>query len=258
MRRLLFLLPVLMSMGSFSQKTGSVYSPGPYEIVVDPRSLRGEAGWSWMKIHDIDDTIPRRTAECLHLKVEFKMLSFLMDKYSEFVVWDAGYLGMQMGTINSATVGSQLPKGDISREGKFTVSTQFGYDLYMGYRNKYWGLLAGVRPQWTSAFTGDFSLSPSAGGFDLLRFSYPLALRAEWRPFAHFEYRIIAVAWNSFFGETDGSGIHLELPTFPSKRYWLFAEYGIQKSTWDYLSTEQGPLGSFRTFTVGLRVGSLM
>jgi hypothetical protein len=258
MRRLLFLLPVLMSMGSFSQKTGSVYSPGPYEIVVDARTLRAEAGWTWMNILDISDTIPRRTAEGIHMRVEFKMLSFLMDKYNEFVVWDAGYLGMQMGKVTSMTIGESLPQDDISREKKFAVSTQFGYDFFTGYRNKYWGLLAGVRPQWTSTFAGDFSMTPTAGGFDLLRFSSPLAIRAEWRPFAHFEYRIIAVAWNSFFGEGKSSGIHLEIPTLPSKRYWLFAEYGLQQTTWDYLSTDTGPLGNFKSFTVGLRVGSLM
>jgi hypothetical protein len=140
----------------------------------------------------------------------------------------------------------------------FVICRKLGYDFFLGYRNKYWGLLAGVRPQWQSATAGDFSISTTKGGFDLLRYSSPLALRAEWRPFAHFEYRIIASAWKSFFGPSEQSGVRIEFPTLPTRRYWLFVEYALQQTSCDYLSTVQGPYGGFRSWTIGLRVGSLM
>jgi hypothetical protein len=259
MRFAMFLmLSMLCCMDSFAQKTGSVYAPGPYEVVVDARALRAEAGWSVFNMTDISDTISRRTGAGIHLKNEFKLLSHLVDKYSEFVVWDAGYLAMQLGKVNSETIGEDLPRDDISREGKFLSGFQFGYDVLIGYRNKYWGLLAGVRPQWQGTNAGDFSISSTRGGFGLLRYSSPVALRAEWRPFAHFEYRIIATAWKSVFGTTGQSGFRIELPTLPSKRYWLFAEYSVQNTSWLYLSTVEGPPGSCRMWTFGLRVGSLM
>lgn len=252
------MLSVLLGTGSIAQKTGSVYSPGPYEVVVDANSLRGELGWSWMNISDLSDTIYRRDAAGIHLKTEFKMLSYLVDKYSEFVVYDACYLSMQLGKVRSATIGENLPAGDLTREGKFMSAFQFGYDVYLGYRNKYWGLLAGVRPQWQHASAGDFSISPSSGGFDLLRFSFPASLRAEWRPFAHFEYRVIASAWKSFNKQVNQSGVRLELPTLPSKRYWIFVEYQIQRAPWLYLSTDEGAPAAYKSWVVGLRVGSLM
>jgi hypothetical protein len=255
---LLLILSILFSVDSIAQKTGSVYSPGPYEIVVDAKSLRAEAGWSVLNITDVSDTISSRSGAGVHLKNEFRIFSHKVDKYSEFVVWDGLYFGIQIGKVNSETIGEDLPRDDISREGKFMGGFQFGYDFFLGYRNKYWGLLAGVRPQWQSATAGDFSISTTKGGFDLLRYSSPLALRAEWRPFAHFEYRIIASAWKSFFGPSEQSGVRIEFPTLPTRRYWLFVEYALQQTSWDYLSTVQGPYGGFRTWTIGLRVGSLM
>jgi hypothetical protein len=257
-RLMLMILPALSCAGSIAQKTGSVYSPGPYEVVVDAKSLRSELGYSWMNISDLSDTILRRQAAGIHLKAEFKILSYMVDKYSEFVVYDAFYFGLQLGKIQTETIGENLPVGDISREGKFMSGFQFGYDVYLGYRNKYWGVLAGVRPQWQYANAGDFSIAPTAGGFDLLRFSYPVALRTEWRPFAHFEYRIIASAWKSFNREVNQSGVRLELPTIPSKRFWIFFEYQIQRAPWLYLSTAEGNPAAFKSWLVGLRVGSLM
>jgi hypothetical protein len=249
---------MLLSVDSIAQKTGSVYSPGPYEIVVDAKSLRAEAGWSVVNISDVSDTISRRSGAGVHLKNEFRIFSHKVDKYSEFVVWDALYFGIQIGKVNSETIGEDLPRDDITREGKFMGGFQFGYDFFLGYRNKYWGFLAGVRPQWQSISAGDFSISPTRGGFDLLRYSSPVALRAEWRPFAHFEYRIIATAWHSVFGTPGQSGFKIELPTLPSKRYWLFAEYSVQNTEWLYLSTTEGPPAACRTWTFGIRIGSIM
>ena len=107
-----------------------------------------------------------------------------------FVAHDAFYLSTAFGKVNSPLVGENLPKGSLNRESKFAMAFTFGYDFYLGYRNKRWGLLAGVRPQWSSVSLGDFSPAPQAGGLGLMYFAYPLALRGEWHPFSHFEYRV--------------------------------------------------------------------
>lgn len=254
-----FFLPacLLLSLSGWAQRAGWVYVAGADEILVDPHVLRSDLGWFRMNADHITDSSARRTAEGIHLKVEIKTFSNMIDKYMNFVVYDALTFGMQLGKIKSETIGENLPPGDALRETRFTNAAQFGYDFYLGYRNKNWGLLAGIRPQWSFASLGDFSSNATAGGFGLMHFSYPLALRAEYRPVSHFEYRIITYAWSGVLGGEKNSGFRVEIPTFPGKRFWLFFESSSYNYRWEYLSTDQSPRGKQQVILFGLKSGSL-
>ncbi len=253
----IFLVPILFwSMGSSGQKSVTVYKLGPNDLVLDARMIRGQFGYAWDKIPNFLDSAESRTAQLVELKCEFRMISSAMDKYMNFVVHDALYTDMAIGKMTSNGFGEPVAKSEDS-EGKFAVSFNWGYDFFMGYRNRHWGLLAGIRPQWSMLSMGDFSSDATSGGLDVFSLSYPLAARAEWRPFSHFEYRIIATAWSSLIGGASWSGCRIEIPTFPQSRYWLFAEYNLYDYQYLYLSTE--PVKSDRTqiFTAGIRFGSI-
>lgn len=257
MRSLLFVLAVLLVSTASSQSTGWSYVAGANEILVDPNVMRTEFGYFKSSGYNLNDTINKRNADGIDLKVEVKIFSNLIDKYMNFVVHDAFHSSMQLGRIKSAVIGEHLPSGDFLRENKFAFSFNFGYDFYIGYRNKSWGLLAGVRPNWSAVGLGDFSNTASAGGLGLLSFSRPIALRAEWRPLSHFEYRVVLSAWSPLIGGVPWSGMKLELPTFPGKRFWLFIEYNKYRFDWEYLATDVHPKGQMELIRVGLRMGSI-
>jgi hypothetical protein len=257
-RKLLILLPMLLyGIGSLAQRSGRVYVLGPDEILIDPKVLRAQLGYTWMDGRHLTDTLDHRKAETFHMKIETRIFSNMIDKYMNFVVHDAFYLGMDMGKVKSHTIGENLDPGDFNREDKFALNWSFGYDFFLGYRNTSWGLMAGIRPQWSTTSLGDFSPSATDGGLSLLYFARPLAIRGEWHPFSHFEYRIIATAWSSVIGGAPWSGFRLEIPTLPNTRFWLFAEYQKYGYQWEYLSTDKGPEGSFGMITLGIRTGSI-
>lgn len=252
----LCLMLILHSGMSISaQKSVTVYYLGADDILVDARMIRGQVGYSWIRTSPFLDSAKSRTAQMVELKCEFRLISSAMDKYDNFVVHDALYTDMSMGKLTSIPLGVGV--GSTEVEGKFSVAFNWGYDFFMGYRNKHWGLLAGIRPQWSMLSMGDFSSDSTPGGLDVFSVSYPLAIRGEWRPFSHFEYRIITTAWSSLIGGAKWSGCRIEIPTLPKSRFWIFGEYSLYDYTYLYLSTDATKSGRTQCFTAGIRFGSI-
>ena len=250
------LLPMLlMSMGLQGQKSVTVYNLGPNDIILDANLIRGQFGYSQINVSSVHDSINGRMAKLGQVKCEFRLVSSAMDKYMNFVVHEALYTDMSMGKMTRPHVDNQA--GGETGEGSFAFTFNWGYDFFTGYRNKYWGLLAGIRPQWSMVSMGDFSSEATQGGLGVFSFSYPLALRAEWRPFSHFEYRIIATAWHSMIGGLPWSGARLEIPTFPRSRFWIFAEINTYSYQYLYLSTDPYSAKGTTILNLGIRFGSI-
>lgn len=251
------LLVLLTGAGSLGQKKVTIHYYGPNDVILDARMIRGQFGYNWTDISKLADSINHRTAQMVDLRCEFMMVSNAMDKYMNFVVHDALYTHMSIGKMTSAPIGANLPAGDIDREGRFSVAFKWGYDFYMGYRNKNWGLMGGIRPQWSMLSIGDFSSEANSGGLGFFTFDYPLAIRGEWRPFSHFEYRLITTAWTSVREGMVNKGVKIEVPTFPKSRYWLFFELSTNNNQYLYLSTDKASAEKTTMMTAGIRFGSI-
>lgn len=257
-RLLICALPMLLlSMGSFAQKKVTVQYLGADDIILDANMIRGEFGYTWAHINSDSDSIADRTAQLGNVKYEFRIISGAIDKYMNFVVHDALYTDIGFGVITSKTLGQDQPQGSSLKEGRLALAFKWGYQFNIGYRNKHWGLMAGIRPQWSMFSVGDFSSETNERGLGVFSFEYPLSMRAEWRPFSHFEYRIVCSAWRSIIGGMQTSGIRLEIPTLPRSRYWLFAELRSNNYNYLYLSTDLVDAKQTMLFNIGFRFGSI-
>jgi hypothetical protein len=255
---LLRILPVLfMSMGSSAQKKVTVKYLGPDDIVLDANMIRGEFGYTWTKINSDSDSISDRTAQLGNARCEFQIISAAMDKYMNFVVHDALYTDVGFGAVTSKTVGQDQPLSSLSKERRLSMAFKWGYNFNIGYRNKHWGLMVGIRPQWSMFSVGDFSSETNEGGLGVFSFEYPLSIRTEWRPFSHFEYRIVCSAWRSVLGGMQTSGLKIEIPTLPKSRYWLFAELRTNNYNYTYLSSTVIAAKKTTMFNIGVRFGSI-
>lgn len=257
LRWIILLLVLVSGTGSFGQKTVRTFYYGPDDIIIDARTIRGQFGYNWTDISRLADTIHHRKAQMVDLRCEFMMISNAMDKYMNFVVHDALYTQMALGKMTSRPIGADLPADDLGKEGRFSVAFKWGYDFYMGYRNKNWGLMAGIRPQWSMLSVGDFSSEANSGGLGFFTFDCPVAVRGEWRPFSHFEYRIIAGAWTSVKAGMVNRGFKIEIPTFPKSRYWLFVEMSTNNAQYLYLSTDKAAADKTTMLSAGIRFGSI-
>jgi len=257
-QKLIFILSILlMCVDSFSQKSVTVNYYGPDDIILDANTIRGQVGYTWADINNLSDSMEHRKAQLVDLRCEFMLISNAMDKYMNFVVFDALYTDIAFGKLTTKPLGTERAPDDPMREGKFSFAFKWGYDFYLGYRNKNWGLMGGIRPQWSMLSIGDFSSEANSGGLGFFTFDYPLAIRGEWRPFSHFEYRIIASAWTSVKAGMQTRGVKLELPTFPKSRYWVFVELASNNDQYLYLSTDAASAKRTTLFTAGIRFGSI-
>lgn len=247
----LYLFCTYLSLASLAQtKEARVYYYSPDYVLVDARTIRGQAAYASFSFNDFD-TFPQRKAVGLNVKAEFMLFSNLVNRHSSFVVHDALYTEMNMGKMQS----TPFVYSHDEQEKAFAVMFRFGYDFYTGYRNKRIGLLAGARPRWMYSFIGDVSTAGSSLGAFL--FNCPLAARIEVRPAFQNEFRIVLTAWQNIIDRTPARGMRIEVPFIPNKRFWLFAEYETITGPASFVFGNEPHQAVMKNINLGLRVGSL-
>lgn len=241
-----------MAQGLAQTKTVTTYNLGPGDVLLDANLIRGQVSYRVLGLKAANG-YPARSARTVGVKAEFQLFSSKMDRFNHFVVYDALYTDLAMGVRTSETLPAEFLLSD-GKEDKLAYQFSFGYDIYLGYRNTQFGLLGGLRPAWMGMSIGN--MNGSGTTLDLFTFSAPLAIRGEWRPASHFEFRFIAMAWAGGFG-TRRQGIRLEAPFYPKWRWWVFAEYESADVIQENVAKDGVFNGTATSFQVGFRWGSV-
>ena len=231
----------------FSQT--SERTAGIDEVLIDAKLIRGQFGYTQMKLTNAD-TFSSRIADAVNFKAEFQILSNLFGYYNHFVIYDALYVETLFGKMRNVPT-----KHGTDVESKFSYLFRTGYDIYAGYRNHRIGLLAGIRPRWMATSIGDLSVMGSSLGYFLS--TMPYAVKAEYKPMYHDEFRILLTAWNNFNSLKKNNGFRVEVPFIPSARWWVYMEYESYKSPANYVFGIKANNADYNLFSLGVRVGSM-
>lgn len=248
MRRLL-LLAFIFALKS-SVVAQSFYWYNSDVILIDPNVIRGQFAYGRMDMKSLGKDYPNRYADGIDLKAEIRIGSSAMDKYNQFAVYDAFYIDLFLGKMQTPPTGS----GNFI-EGKFAMNSKFGYDFLLGYRNKRLGAFAGIRPRCAVWSMGDLMLGASG---DLpLRFEMPYCARLEFRPFGNEEFRIQCTAWSNLKTANNRTqGIRVEVPFF-FRRWFLFGEIDQSSFRDDLNYATSTDYSTATTSYVGFRIGSI-
>ncbi len=203
-----------------AQRTAVVYDPTKY-VLVDARLLRGAIGYASFGIRDVD-TLADRQAHGINTRIEARMISGFMDRTVGFVLADAFFLDLSLGTLTS----EPLSYYD-NPEDRFSTSMTFGYSLLAGYSSAHFGILAGKSFNWSAAFVGGTTLP----GAELMIGHAPWMMRLELRPAFSNEFRILLTGWDNFNDAKRSNGFRVDVPLLPRKR--LFLTYQLSRLAGD-------------------------
>ena len=201
-----------------------------------------------------------RNAIGLHLSDEVKMISGFIDKKSEFALFDAIYFDLNMGMMTSQpTTFKMSASSSLENETRFSFTSNFGYLILGGYRNKKFGALAGMDFRWRQATVGGIDM-PNLDG-PLLYFSRPFVLRGEYcLSKENFDRRGILMFWYDGGSDSRASfqSVRLEYPLGDSGKWWVVGQYTHQSAlSQDNFRILNPYNSSFNQFMFGLRIGKL-
>lgn len=232
----------------YAQQTTVVYDPTKY-ILVDGRLLRGAVGYATFGISDVD-TLPDRLGHGVDLRVEARLVSGILKRTKGFVIADAFFLDLALGTLTSE------PLNYFSNpEDRFSGAMVFGYSFLAGYSTERFAALGGKSFNWSSMFLGGTSLP----GVDLMVGTAPWIMRLEYRPTFSNEFRIMLTGWHNFNELKRSKGFRVDIPIVPSKRFFLTYEWSRLTSDVAYASADNGvyATGIFTQQLFGLRFGPI-
>jgi hypothetical protein len=225
-----------------------VYDPTKF-ILVDGRLLRGAVGYASFGISDVD-TLADRRGHGVDMRIECRLVSGLVKRTKGFVIADAFFLDLTLGTLTSE------PLYYFSTpEGRFSSTMTFGYSFLAGYSTEQFGVLGGKSFNWSTAFVGGTELP----GRELMVGTAPWMMRLEYRPAFSNEFRIMLTGWDNFNDLKRSNGFRVDLPFLPKKRFFLTYELSRVASDVSYASTDNGvyATGIFTQQMFGLRFGSI-
>lgn len=199
-----------------------------------------------------------RHARGIHLANEVKLISGFTDMRDRMAVHDAFYFDMNMGVMTSPQRGANLEPAD--REGRFSLTANFGYLGVTGYRNKKWAAMGGLDFRWHSANVGDKQM-PHLDG-PIFYFSRALVGRGEWSfSKENMNRRLVGMLWWGAGGgkRQPWQSVRFEFPLGEEARWWLCAQYSGQKATGEdiyHTSYREAPV-RFNQWMFGLRIHGL-
>lgn len=248
MLKKLLTLPILVLSLFANAQTVASYDATKY-VLVDGKLLRGNVGYSMFTIGDVD-TLPDREAHGVNLRIEARLISGFLKEHGGFVLADAFFLDLTMGTLKS----EPLYYYD-NPEDRFSSMASFGYSVLAGYSTERFGALAGKGVKWSSTNVGDSWLP----GAQLFSTTAPWMLRLEGRPAFSNEFRVMVTAWDNFNSAKRDQGFRVDIPIAPRKRFFLTYEYGRRTADVSYVSFDNGVYapGSITQHMVGFRFGSI-
>jgi len=244
----LFMGLVLSLPAAIAQQTATVYDPTKY-ILVDARTLRGQLGYAAFGISDVD-TLPDRLGQGVNMRIEGRIVSSLVKRTKGFVVADAFFLDMTLGTLTSAPLFYYT-----NPEDRFSGAVTFGYSFLAGYSTDRFGILGGKSFNWSTVFVGGTELP----GAELMVGHAPWTMRLEFRPAFSNEFRIMLTGWDNFNDLKRSNGFRVDVPFLPKKRFFLTYELSRLGSNVSYASFDNGQYatGLFTQHLFGLRFGSI-
>jgi hypothetical protein len=189
-------------------------SDGRDYIVVNPKLFRGAIGFSQTNLSM--DTVARRTADYLYLRIEARVISGFMSKKNKFAIRDAFFLDMGMGELTSTPLTYYG-----TPEHKLAVHSSFGYEFLAGYRNHDYAAMGGLKLTWNAAIIG----SSNMPGKNLYAGYYPLFVRGEYRIGKGEECRLVLMAWDNFKKDKNYAGASIDVPISNKWRFFITAEY---------------------------------
>lgn len=218
-------------------------------VLVDGKLLRGNVGYSTFALSDVD-TLPDRLAHGVNLRIEARLISGFLKEHDGFVLADAFFLDLTMGSLKS----EPLFYYD-NPEDRFSSMASFGYSVLAGYSTERLGALGGKCFKWSSTNVGG-SWIPGA---QLFSATGPWILRLEGRPAYSSEFRVMLTAWDNFNQDKRDQGFRVDLPIAPRKRFFLTYEYGRRTADVGYATFDNGVYapGAITSHMIGFRFGSI-
>ncbi len=241
-------LVLCMSSAEAQTQKVTVYDPSRY-ILVDGSFLRGSLGYTTFAIGDVD-TLPDREGSGLDLRIESRIVSAIIEKDEGFVISDAFFLNLTMGSLSSEPLSYYKDP-----ESRFSTAMKFGYSFLAGYSGERFGVLGGKSFEWFSSFVGGSSLP----GEKLMVGSAPWMMRLELRPAFSKEFRIMLTGWDNFKEERMNKGFRVDIPFLPEKRFFItyaFCRIGADVAYATFDNNVYAP-GTFTQHMIGLRFGSI-
>jgi hypothetical protein len=238
----------LLTTKAWAQQTATVYDASRY-ILVDAKLLRGHIGYSTFRIGQVD-TLPDRAAHGVAQRIEARLISGFVKRDEGFVVADAFFLDLTLGTMTSEPLAYSTEP-----ESRFSLFMRFGYSFMAGYSHERFGVLAGKSFNWSAAMIGGTALP----GKELLSPTGPWMVRLELRPAFSKEFRLMVTGWENFKDARRDKGFRVDVPFLPKYRLFLSYQFDHLDGDVNYVTADNGrpASGVLTQHLFGLRFGSI-
>ena len=242
---LLGLFPML---GMAQTQKATVYDASRY-VLIDPRTLRGSVGYTTFGIGDVD-TLSDRLGQGVDLRIEGRLVSNIVDRTEGFVVADGLFLDLTLGRMSSEPLSYYNDP-----ESTFSTAMKFGYSFLAGYSAERFGVLGGMKFEWSTVFLGGSNMP----GAQLMTGTAPWMMRLEFRPAFSQEFRIMVTGWDNFKDTRLNQGFRVDIPLLASKRFFLTYSFSRIRSDVAYATFDNDRYapGIFTQQMIGLRSGSI-